>query len=90
MAHITIHTNRFCSVAVDTPSHCLIYFSTNAMHFTDLAVTCHTLETGSNVRLVRVENICLGFVPIHATPRRLLFVLGERGKLLHFGAVGLD
>ena len=78
MANVAIYAHAFCAVAVDAPSHCLIHFATHAMHFPNLAVTGDAFEAGSNVRLVRVENICFGFVPIHATPRRLLFVLGER------------
>jgi len=88
MANVTIHTHPFSPMAIDAPSHCLIYFATHAMHLSNLAVTGRAFEAGSNVRLVRVENICLRLVPIHATPRRLLFLVGERGKLLHFGTLG--
>ncbi len=88
MANVAIYAHAFCPVAIDAPSHCLIYFATHAVHFSNLAVTGDAFEPGSNVRLVRVENICLGFVPIHTPPGRLLFVLGERCKLLHLGTLG--
>ena len=88
MADVAIYAHAFCPVAVDAPSHCLIHFATHAMHFPNLAVTGDTFEAGSNVRLMRVENIRFGLVPVHTAPGRLLFLFRERRKLLHFRALG--
>src|SRR5258707_9923324 len=83
MANIAIDAHVSSAVAVDAPSHGLIYFATDAMHLSNLAVTSSAFETGSNVRLVRGGKVCLRFMPIHPAPRRLVFSFGELGQLLH-------
>lgn len=90
MANVAIHTHASRSMAVHAPSHRLIYFAAHSMHLSDLTVTRCALDSSPNVRLVRVISIRLRFEPIHATPRRLLFALGERGELLNLRAFGLD
>jgi len=60
------------------------------MHLSDLPVTRSALDSCANVRLVRVKSVRLGFEPVHATPRRLLFALGERCELLNLRALSLD
>jgi len=90
MANVTIDTHCLCSMAVDTPAHRLIYFSTDSMHLSDLAVTRRAFESRSNVRLVRVKSVCFRFDPIHAPPGRLLILLSERCQLLNFRAIGFD
>ena len=88
MTNVTINTHASCAMAVDAPAHRVIYFSTHAMHLSNLAVTCRAFESRSNVRLVRVENICLRLVPIHSAPWRLLFMFTKCCKLLHLGTLG--
>lgn len=90
MANVAIDTHASRAMAFDAPTHCLIYFATHAVHLADLAVTRRAFEPRLYVRLVRVENICLSFVPIHTSPRRLLFALGECRQFLHLGAFGHD
>lgn len=90
MTNVTIHADAFRAMAIDAPSHRLIYLATHAMHLSNLAVTRRAFETRANVRLMRVEHIRLRFVPVHASPRRLLLALGERGELLHLRALGHD
>ena len=89
MTNIAIHTHASRSMAVHAPSHRLIYFATHSMHLSDVAVTRCAFDSGPNVRLVRVISICLRFEPVHATPRRLLFALGERRKFLNLRALSL-
>ena len=90
MANVAIDTHASCAVTIDAPPHCLVYFAAHPVHLSDLAVTRRAFEPSLDVRLVRIENICLALVPIHPSPRRLLFALGECRELLHFGAFGHD
>lgn len=77
-------------MAIDAPTHRLIYFATHPMHLSDPAVTRRAFEPRLYVRLVRVENICLRLVPIHTSPRRLLLALGECRQFLDLRAFGHD
>jgi len=88
VANVAIDTHASRAVALDAPTHRLIYLATHSMHFAYLAVTRRAFEPRFDVRLVRVEHICLGLVPIHPAPRRLLFALGEGCQFLHLGAFG--
>lgn len=90
MAHVAIDAHASCPVAVDAPSHRLIHFATHSMHLSNLAMTRNAFEPRAYVGLVRVENICLGFVPVHSTPRRLLLALGECCQFLNLPAFGQD
>src|SRR5215471_14429453 len=89
MTHITIHTHISCSVTVDTPTHCLIYFAANAMHLSHLTVTGRTVDTSLNVRLVCVISIRFRLHPVDAFPGRLLLPLRKRSKFLNFRTFGL-
>ena len=60
------------------------------MHLADLSVTRRALDSSTNVRFVRIKGVRLRFEPVHATPWRLLFALGERRELLNLRAIGLD
>ena len=90
MTDVAIDTHASCAMAIDAPTHCLIYLATNAVHLSDFAVARRAFEARLYVRLVRVKHICLRFMPIHPAPRRLLFALGECRELLHLGAFGHD
>src|SRR5258707_10425574 len=88
MTNVAIDTHAFRAMAVDTPAHRLIDLSTYAVHLADLAVTRRAFESRSNVRLVRVKDICLGFMPIHSSPLGLLLALGECRELVDLGTLG--
>ena len=90
MADVTIHTNASRTMAIHAPSHRLIYLAPYPMHLSDLPVTRRTLDSRANVRLVRVKSVRLGFEPVHATPRRLLFSFREPRKFLNLRAFSLD
>lgn len=88
MTNVAIDTHASCAMALDAPAHRLIYFAAHSVHLSNLAVTRRAFESRLDVRLVRVENIRLGLVPIHPSPRGLLLALGESRELLHLGAFG--
>src|SRR6185295_10057886 len=75
MTDVAIDTHASCAMALDAPTHRLIHFAAHSVHLSDLAVTRRAFEPRLDVRLVRVKHICLGLVPIHTSPRRLLFAL---------------
>ena len=90
MANVTIHADASRFMAVHAPTHRLVYFAPYSMHLANLTVTCRALDTGPDVRLVRVVGVRFRFDPVHALPRGLLFSLGEPRQLLNFRALGLD
>ena len=90
MTNITINTHVSRSVTIHAPTHCLIYFATNAMHLSHLTVAGGTVDSRLYVRLVRVVGVRFGFQPVDAFPRRLLLPLRKRGKFLNLGTLGLD
>jgi len=89
MANITIITDVLGPVAIHTPAHRLIYFSSNSMHLAHLTVTRRALQPGSDMRLVGVKRIRLRLEPVDSSPGRLLFALGVGSELLNFRALGL-
>src|SRR6185295_633782 len=90
MTNVAIDAHASCAVAIDAPTHRLIYLAAHSVHLSNLAVTRRAFEPRLDVRLVRVENICFGLVPINPAPRRLLFALGKCREFLHLGAFGHD
>lgn len=90
MTNIAIHAHASRSMAVHAPSHRLIYFAAHSMHLPNLTVTRRAVDSGSNVRFVRVVSVRFRFDPIDATPRRLLFSLSVGRELLNLRAFSLD
>src|SRR5437773_6851782 len=90
MTDVAIHTNASGLVAVDTPSHGLIYFAPHTMHLANLPVTGCAFDSSLDVRLMRVVGVSFRFEPVHPLPGRLLFSLRERRELLNFRALSLD
>ena len=90
MTDVAIHTNFLGLVAVDAPSHGLVYDAPHTVHLADRPVTSCAVDPSLNVRLVCVIRVRFRFDPVHALPGRLFFSRRERRELLNFRALGLD
>ena len=90
MTHVAIHTNASRLMAVDTPSHSLVYDAPHAMHLPNLPVTGCAVDASFDVRLMCVIGVGFGFEPVDPLPGRLFFSFGEGCELLNFRTLGLD
>ncbi len=89
MTNRTIHADLFLAMALYTPTHRVIYFPAHAMHLVHWAVTHRAVNAGSDVRLVREEDVSRFIDPINSGPGGLFGPCGYRSQLLDLGTVRL-